>query len=147
MPLPTYATESDLATYMHATLGPVATLMAYAVPGSYAEPLAGTLLVMGYVAVTEADTATKTAQLRAVARWQAWQMVADQTAGYSAFSADGQSHQPQQIHTQALARAAAAETDALRLGVAVAGATVGVTKLRYKSDPYDSSFDDSERTL
>lgn len=147
MPLPTYTTETQLAAYLAVMLGPVADLLGYAVPASYEDPIAGSLLMLGWDAVTEADTATKTAQLRAVARWQAWQMVADQTAGYSAIAADGHSHHPEQIHQQATLRAAAAEMEALRLGVAVSGATVSVIRTRHKHDPYDSSWDDEDRTL
>lgn len=146
MPVPTYSTETEVAAYLHATLGRVADLMAYTVPASYAEPIASALLTLGWDAVTEADTAAKTAQLRAVARWQAWQMVADQTAGYSQFSADGQSHSPQQIHQQASARAFAAEMEAQRLGVATTGAAT-VIRVRHKHDPYDSSFAEEDRTL
>jgi hypothetical protein len=146
VPLPTYLTEAQLAAYLHATLGPVADLMSYTVPASYAEPIAGTLLTLGWDAVTDADTATKTAQLRAVARWQAWQMVADQTAGYSSFSADGQSHQVNQVHVQAVARAAAAEMDALRLGVAVGGAAVSVVSVIHRHDPYSDLLDDEDKT-
>jgi hypothetical protein len=145
VPIPSYATDASVAAYMHATLGPVADLLGYAVAYSYEEAIAGTLLMLGWEAVTEADTATKTARLRAVARWQAWQMVADQTAGYTEFSSDGQHHYAQQLHAQAKAMALAAEMDAQRLGVG--GAMVSRTKLRYPQDPYDSSFAESERTL
>jgi hypothetical protein len=140
-----YASETELASYVHAVIGTAAAALGWTVGGnSYAEAINDTLLALG---IDDVADATSVSALRAAARFYVWRAVADATVGMHAFSLDQQSFSMQQIHDHAVERQQQAESEAAALGVELS--SVGVvtfTPLRDVHDPY-TYIEDSVRVL
>lgn len=146
MPLPTSYTEADLATLMHTTLGATATALGYAAPsggstGVYAEAVYDALIAYG---VSDIASATDVPKIRAAAAVAAWRKATNDATAKIQFGGDGQSFADQQVYDHAVRQMAAAEVALMALG---GGVAVGVTKLRFKHDPYNNSFSETDRTL
>jgi hypothetical protein len=110
MPAPSVYTEAELAAYMHSVLGAVAAALGYTAPGSYQEAVNETLLAYG---VDDIADATDIRKLRMLARVQAWQLAANDTAGDMDFKAGSTSFSRSQVHEQVLKNLSEAQVDAL----------------------------------
>lgn len=143
MPAPTAYTEESLAEYMHTMLGPVASSLGYEVEtGSYGEAVNDALLMYGVDDIATVSGRENITRLRLLARWCAWKMVADHTAGDHDFSADGGSFSRSQINAQARKRLQDMESEVLAVDPAY---SVEVVKVTHKHDPY-TDLDDELRT-
>lgn len=96
MPIPTAYTEGELATYMHATLGELATWLGL-LPNttSYEQQITDSLIAYG---VSDIGSAADIAKLRAVAKREAWRMAMERTAIAYNISADDQRFDREKIH-------------------------------------------------
>lgn len=118
MPLPTVYSETTLARYCHAVLDEVARQLGWTVEGgSYGEIVNEVLLALDTDDLSVWTTTLQREQLRAVARWKAWEQAADALAGYYDVTEDLQSIKRSQMHKAALASAERARDAAAALGV------------------------------
>lgn len=131
MSIPVSYTVEELATYMHATIGPnVAAILGWEAPGSYTEIVTDAVLSYGVEDIAEADNMLK---LRAIARMHVWKTVADHTVPfYDLTMPDGIRAERNQIHQQAKGAYLEARKEAMRHGTDY---SVGVTSVRY-DDPF-----------
>lgn len=95
---PSGYTEATLATFMHSTVGRMATVLGWANPASYAEPINETLLAYGAADVADASDIRK---LRAIARREVWRAAVEGLASAYDLTADSSSFKRSQMLTQA----------------------------------------------
>lgn len=146
MALPSAYTETELATYMHAILGPVAATLGWSVAaGSYDEAINETLGAYGVDDIADVATRANIVKLRTLARREVWRAVVQATASHYDVNADGSSRHRSQIQAQALVALERAEIDALPYDAAY---TVGVHPVHYgrygdERDPYEPPDDEA----
>lgn len=111
MPIPASYTESMLRDYMLSVTSNVATALGWTA-SNFTEAVYDALVAAG---VDDIDDVTDIAELRALAKVEAWRAVVDGTAADIEFTADGSSFKRNQMHEHAkgaLERAEAAATAA-----------------------------------
>ena len=139
MTLPTTYTEGTLATYMHTTLGAVATSLGFIDPASYTEAVYEAIFAYGVDSIASITGRDNLRRLRGLARVQVWQLVANVTAGDFDFKADDASFSRSQVHKMALENIAQAKAEALNSDP---NYQVGVGAISWTNDPYAYRDDD-----
>lgn len=96
MPIPTAYTEGEIAVYMHATLGEIATWLAL-VPNttSYEQQIVDTLIAYG---TNDISGATDIPKLRNIAKREAWRLAMERTAIAYNISSDDQRFDRETLH-------------------------------------------------
>lgn len=145
MAAPSSYSETGLADYMHAVLGPVATALDYTSPASYVEAVNEALLDYGTDDISTVSGRDNIRKLRALAMVQAWRLVVQHVSGDYDFSADGGTYNRSQIQKQAAEALARAEQTAITLG-ATPGYVLGIDTITHIHDPY-RYVPDEERIL
>lgn len=102
MPIPSIATEDDVAQYMHGVLRDVAGFLDYTAPGSYGPAIVETLLAYGVESIAGVPTSlVERSRFLRLARREVWRMaLADATTLYDA-ATDGQSFDRSNVYEQA----------------------------------------------
>lgn len=138
MALPAGYDELQLASYMHTTLGAMATRLGWSVAvGDYSEAVNEAVAAYGADDITSITGRENLRKLRALARREAWRSVVQSLAAYYEFSTDGQSFKPNQMGDQARKALAQAEADCAALGVGDdASYAVAIDSVIYPDDPY-----------
>jgi hypothetical protein len=139
MPVPTSYTEHELADFMAAELGKVATLLAYAVgaldAGSYQEAVNEAIIQYGAASIA---LCTDIPKVRALARVEAWKKACNDLVTYYKFSSTGSVFERESVYKNAV------ESLDRAYGLAVEWVSfptwptyeIGVTRLRPVNDPY-----------
>lgn len=141
MAAPASYTETALADYMKAVLGPVATALGWTTtPDDYQEAVNETLLMYGVDAIGDVSGRASIQKLRAFARVQVWVQVVAAVSGDFDFEADGGRYDRSQMQEMALENLSLAESAAMAYGYD--GYQVAVDKLRHVHDPYAYVADD-----
>ena len=112
MALPTAYTEAELAAFIHAELGGVATALGWTVDGgSYDEAVNDALYLANVSDIATVTSRDAVFQLRRLAMLAAWRRVVAAVSLDYDFSADGGKYSRSQVATQAAARVRELETE------------------------------------
>lgn len=138
MPVPTGYSEASLQVYMLAATGNLGTVLGLTI-SDFVEAVTDTLIAYGEEDIADA---TEIGKLRALAKVAAWQVAVAKSSGYMKFQADGGSFEAQQIHAQALAGLALAETMAATYTGGMVGYEVTTATFHHANDPYPLPTDE-----
>lgn len=136
MAFPTTYSEATLIDYMHSVIGQeVADLFAWVVATSYEEAFNDALLIYG---IDDTQLASVTGivnvqRLRTAACIAVWRQVVSHATAKFAISADGDSHQLNQVADMAIKNLARCEADGVRM---LEGGKIRVGKLNTVQSPY-----------
>lgn len=143
MALSTYASDLELASYMHRVLGNTATVLDLSpANGDYDEAVSDAVAAYGADDVSSISGRDNLRKLRALARREVWRAVRDSTAAHYRFAADNQTFDRQQIHEHAADMFRQAEIDCYEFGVNYAAE---VDRVHFVHDPY-AFVEDQDRT-
>lgn len=136
MAVPTSYTEQQLAEYMHTVLGAVAADLGFTTValGSYAESVNSALIVYGNTDISTITALAGIAEIRALARVQAWKLALSTLSAYYDFSDGTQSLKRSQMFAHAQEALAMAESEAAELGGG--DMAVGLDSIHWSEDPY-----------
>ena len=126
-----YATESALADFLIAELGPVGTALGWTGAANYAHPIALALRAYG---VTSIDDVTDAEAIERLAAREAWALAARHLASRFDFSLDQQSFSRSQMQKMVLAALQQATAAAARYDVRRVAVTTG--RIAHRDDPY-----------
>jgi uncharacterized membrane protein len=149
MPVATSYTESSLASYLDDAVGPMAAVLGWSTSAnSYNLPINRAMRALGLSDVTTVTAAADLAALEAVATRETWRLVVQHLATRYDISLDQQSLKRSQLQAMAKEALILAEADTV-LALAVAGVTlvasgrasVQVSSINYRSDPYGARLD------
>lgn len=139
MPVPTAYTEPQLAEWMYRELGGangIAGTLGWTVAGDefgpFENPIAAALYAY-HGSAGSIDDATDVRKLWALARREAWRAVVQASAGEHDYGTESSRYSRSQIHKQALASLALAESEAAHYEDALA---VSFVPIRHAHDPY-----------
>jgi hypothetical protein len=149
MPVATSYTESTLASYLDAALGPMAAVLGWSVgANSYNLPISRAMRALGLSDVATVMAAADLAALEAVALREVWRLVVQHLATRYDISLDQQSLKRSQLQAMAKEALQIAEADTV-LSLAASGVTlvasgrasVQVSSIDYPTDPYGPRLD------
>jgi hypothetical protein len=149
MPLATAYTESSLASYLDDALGPMAAVLNWSTSAnSYQVPISRAMRALGLSDVATVTAAADLAALEAVATREAWRLVVQHLATRFDFSLDQQSLKRSQLQAMAKEALLLAEGD-VWVALAASGVTlvasgrasVQISSIDYRSDPYGPRLD------